>query len=141
MAEKQKSILRSIYREDAERFRDVVDHASDEYWRILREARPFVAFSTSIVLDSDLERFYQIIVDRYRFTDESGSIIPTSNGCRYNLATHAPIQDIYKYVKEVNPRHVITDHSRSRFAPQLARMIKQKFPNITTSYRPEITGL
>lgn len=141
MSTKQKSILHNIYRQEIEIFRNIVDYESEEYWRLLRGAKPFVVFSTSLVLDSDLKKFHQIIIDRYKFTDESGSIIPIQGGCRYNLATHAPIHDIYKYVEQVDPRHVITDYSRSKFAPQLAKMIRRKFPNITTSHRPENTGL
>lgn len=141
MNDKQKDILYSIYPSDTKNFRDnIIEYKSREFWRLLRENKACVIFTTSLILDDDLKKFYQIIIDQYRFENERGPIIPfgdeSGTGCRYNLAAHASIENIYSYVEAVNPKHVITDYSRSKYAPRLAKLIEQKFPNIRATYRP-----
>lgn len=141
MDKKHKEILYKIYENNSRNFRHIVDYNSLEFWRIIRERKPCIIFKAPLrIPDERFNRFYKILIDRYEFTRETGPIIPfsdsESDGCRYNLAAHASIENIYEYVKAVNPKYVITDHSRSNYAPQLAKMIRQRFTNITTKSLP-----
>ena len=77
--------------------------------------------------DIEADILDKIIVERYRFTEDQPAIRPFSSGCRYNLESHATIENIYSYVKEVDPKVVITDRSRSYYAPRLAKLIEQHF--------------
>ena len=147
MDEKQRQILRNIYPvDDVRSFRDnIVVYKSHEFWRLIRERKPCVIFTTSLILDDDLKTLYRVIIDQYRFDKEGGPIIPftdkTGSGCRYNLAAHASIENIYSYVEAVNPKNVITDYSRSKYAPKLAKLIEQKFPHIRATYKPNYAHL
>ena len=138
MEEKQRAVLHKIYREESDRFRDVIEYDSPEYYDLLRnDGKKCVIFATSLeILDEQLRNFYRIMVDRFKFTGESIPVIPFEGGCRFNLAAHASIQGIYQYVEAVNPKHVVTDYSRSGYAKQLAKLIGQKFPNIKAEHRP-----
>ena len=140
MSEKQKKILFGIYEPDCREFRNnIVCEGSHDFWDLVRNGRPFVLFTTLAVLDDDLQRnYYNVIVDRYKFSKESSPIIPFSDGtgCRYNLAAHSSIEGIYSYIQAVNPRYVVTDYSRSTYALQLAKLIEQRFPKIRATYRP-----
>lgn len=141
MDAKQKRILDSIYPSEKKEFRDAVEYKSPEFWRLLRENKPCVIFTTSNILDDDLTGIYSVIIDQYRFDKDNGPIIPyetgSGSGCRYNLAAHASIENIYSYVEAVDPRYVVTDYSRSKYAPKLARLIEQRFAGkIKATYRP-----
>ena len=137
MEKKQKAVLQSIYKDEKSEFRDIIEYDSNEYWNLINSNKKCVIFSTSVkILDEQLRQFHRIIVDRWEFTKETAPIIPFTGGCRFNLAAHASIEGIYRYIESVNPKHVVTDYSRSRYAKQLAKMIEQKFPNIKTEYRP-----
>lgn len=136
MDKTQENVLKNIYKEEQDEFRDVVHYDSREFWDAMRNNRKCVIFSTKSILDDKLRSCYRIIIDRYRFKKTQGPIIPFDNGCRYNLAAHASIGEIYSYVEAVNPKYVVTDNSRSSHAPKLAKLIEQKFPNIRTEYRP-----
>lgn len=141
MDEKHKEILYKIYGNNSDNFRHIIDYDSPEFWRNIRERKPCIIFKTPLrIPDERFSNFYKIFIDRYGFTREIGPIIQfsndRSNGCRYNLASHASIDNIYAYIEAVNPKYVITDHSRSNYAPQLAKMIRQKFTNITTKSLP-----
>ena len=76
-----------------------------------------------------MRSYYQIIVGKYRFSETEPAIREMSNGkgCRYNLESHATIENIYSYVEAVKPKVVITDSTRSDYASTLAKLIKQKF--------------
>lgn len=137
MEKKQKSVLDKIYREERNEFRNIVEYDSRDYWDLINRDKKCVIFSTSVdILDDRLRGFHRIIVDRWRFSKETAPISPFDGGCRFNLAAHTSIDGIYKYVESVNPKYVVTDHSRSRHARKLAKLIEQKFPNIKTEYRP-----
>ena len=138
MGRKQKAVLHHIYKGEDGAFRDIVEYDTPEYWNLIRGDKKCVIFTNDEILDVYLRRFHKIIVDRWKFTKERAPIIPLADGtgCRFNLAAHASIDGIYKYIESVNPKHVVTDYSRSKYARQLAKLIEQKFPNIKTEYRP-----
>ncbi len=144
MDKKQEKVLLKIYKNDTKYFRDIFhyDSKSREFWKLVNN-KPCVIFTTSSILDDDLRRFYKIIIDQYRFGKNEPPIIPfpgnSDIGCRYNLAAHASIENIYSYVDAVNPKYVVTDSSRSVYAEKLAKLIEQKFPNIQTTHRPPNT--
>ena len=127
---KQKSILLKIYKNEKNDFRDIIEYDSPEFWRLHRNNKRCVIFLTNEIIDESLQNYYTIIVDKYRFSSEKPTIIPINGGCRYNLASHASIHDILDYVGEVNPKEVITDCSRSGYAPMLAKQIQIKYPKI-----------
>ena len=117
-----------------------VDHMSvNKCWTDILNGIPLVKaigdvnFNDSYII---IQNHYKIIVDRYRYTKENATILPFDGGCKYNLASHASIEDIYKYVADVNPKMVITDYSRSGYAKILSKLISQKFPKIKTHFRP-----
>ena len=135
---RQDAVLRSIYRGETRQFRDTVEYGSPEFWRVLRDGRRCLVFLTSLdtgLLDDVLDGFYKVIVDRYRF-GKGAPIHEFEGGCRFNLAAHASINGIYRYVEDVGPKYVVTDGSRSNYARQLAKLIEQRFPNIRTECRP-----
>ncbi len=136
MDEKQARVLNNIYKSERNEFRTPVNYESREFWNLIRANKKCIIFSTGSILDESLRSFYKIIIDQFRFSKERGPIIPFEGGCRYNLAAHASIENIYSYVEAVQPKYVITDYSRSTYAKQLAKLIGQKFPNIRAQYRP-----
>jgi len=137
MDEKQRDVLECIYDYEKDEFRHIIIYDSREFWRLVRENQKCIIFSiTTSILPDNLRSFYKIIIDKYRFTKENASIIPFNGGCRYNLAAHASINDIYRYVEAINPKYVITDGSRSGFAKQLAKLVEQKFPKVRSVVRP-----
>ena len=136
MAKRQKEVLLSIYRAEKGGFRDIVEYESPEYWKLINNNKKCIVFSTSSILDEQLRSLHRIIIDQFRFTKSDAPIIPFEGGCRFNLAAHTSINGIYKYIEAVNPKYVVTDYSRSKYAKKLAKLIEQKFPSIKTEYRP-----
>ena len=129
--------MHNIYRYERNEFRDIVEYESPNYWNLINGNRKCVIFSTHLeILDEHLRAFHKIIVDRFRFTKSNAPIILFEGGCRFNLAAHTSIDGIYQYIELVNPKYVLTDHSRSQYAKKLAKLVGQKFPNIKTEYRP-----
>ncbi len=139
MDEKQVRVLTNIYKSERNEFRTPINYGSQEFWNLIRADKKCVIFTTSLILDDSLRSFHKIIIDQFRFSKEQGPIIPFEGGCRYNLAAHASIENIYSYIEAVRPKYVITDYSRSKYAKQLAKLIGQKFPEIKTEYRPPWT--
>ena len=136
MDKKQEDVLKNIYADEKKEFRPAIHYDSDEYWRLIRTNQKCIIFMTKSILDEELQSFYKIIIDKFRFSKGQPTIMPFEVGCRYNLSSHASIQDIYSYIESVNPRYVVTDNSRSNYAPKLAKMIEQKFSNIKAIHRP-----
>ena len=132
----QKNILHNIYPEEKNDFRSITDIDDREFWKLVRSNSRHVIFTISPLMDSELQNHHKIIVDRWRFKKEHATVIPFAGGCRYNLSSHASIEDIYKYVDEIKPKTIITDFSRSDYAKILSKLISQKFPNIKTYVRP-----
>lgn len=136
MDRKQEQVLRGIYREESSEFRPIVSYDTPEFGGLLRANKKCVIFSTHTILDDEFRNFYRIEVDAYRFEKGVSSIIPFEGGCRFNLAAHASIDHIYQYIEEIDPKHIVTDGSRSTYARQLAKLIEQKFPRIKAESRP-----
>lgn len=136
MDHKQEKVLRSIYHDEFSEFRPIVPYATPEFGTVLRTNKKCVIFLTHKILDDELRKFHRIAVDAYRFEKGTSPIIPFDGGCRFNLAAHASIDDIYQYIDEIDPKHVVTDGSRSAYAGQLAKLIEQKFPQIKAESRP-----
>ena len=136
MDKKQEDVLKSIYEDEKKEFRIAIHYDSREYWSIIKNNKKCIIFMTKSILSEELRSFYKIIIDQFRFSKDQSPIIPFENGCRYNLSAHASIQDIYSYVESVNPKYVVTDNSRSKYAEKLAKLIEQRFQNIKTVYRP-----
>lgn len=136
----QKIILSKIYKEEYKEFRDIVEYEEHSFWKLIRGNKRCVIFLPySIEPDSSLQNLHKIRVDRYRFVSEQPAIIHSRDGSvRYNLAAHASIQNIIAYIKEIKPKTIVTDLSRSGYAPRLAKIIKQSFPSITCKFRPKI---
>lgn len=134
--EKQKKVLQEIYRDEGNGFRNMVEYPSKEFWSLVRNRKKIVLFFTGKIVDDELRQFYSIIIDKYRFKNNEPAIIPFDGGCRYNLAAHASIEGIYSYIDAVDPKYVVTDYSRSKQAPLLAKLINQKFPHIKAHSRP-----
>lgn len=136
MYPKQEQVLRGIYRDDSSKFRPAVPYNTPEFGAAVRADKKCVIFLTHTILNNELQNFYHIIVDTYRFEKGASPIIPFDGGCRFNLAAHASIDDIYKYIEAVDPKYVVTDKSRSAYATLLAKLIEQKFPRIKAESRP-----
>lgn len=136
MEKRQKKVLHSIYRAERHEFRDIIEYESPEYWKMINDNKKCIVFSTASILDEQLRSLHKIIIDQFRFTKSDAPIIPFEGGCRFNLAAHTSINGIYKYIEAVNPKYIVTDYSRSRYAKRLAKLIEQKFPDIKTEYRP-----
>lgn len=136
MDRKQERVLHSIYDEEFSEFRPIVPYATPEFGAIIRANKKCVIFLTHTILDNELRKLHRIAVNAYRFEKGGSPIIPFDGGCRFNLAAHASIDNIYRYIEEVNPKHVVTDASRSTYARQLAKLIEQKFPRIKAESRP-----
>jgi Cft2 family RNA processing exonuclease len=134
---KQKDILLKIFKHEKNEFRDIIDYDSYEYWDLISSNKPCVIFLTNgVIVDSSLSNYYKIMIDRFKFTEDKPAIIPFEGGCRYNLASHASIENILNYVGDVNPKTVVTDFSRSGYAPTLAKLIHLKYPEINAYPRP-----
>jgi Cft2 family RNA processing exonuclease len=134
----QKEILLKIYKNEKNEFRDILEYDSHEFWKLVRGNKRCVIFLPNLFEpDSSLQNYYKILVDRYRFSNEEPAIKEITGGKRYNLAAHASIENIIAYVREVNPKIIVTDSSRSAYAPILAKIIHNSFPNITTYPRPK----
>jgi hypothetical protein len=127
---KQISVLNNIYQAEKSEFRNLIEFDGRDFWKLQRNNNRMVIFLTSFnEVPEELNNYYRIIIDRYRFTETQSAIRESSDGktCRYNLESHATIENIYSYVEEVKPKVVITDSSRSSYASTLAKLIKQKF--------------
>lgn len=136
MDHKQQKVLHSIYHDDFPEFRPIVPYDTPEFGTVIRANKKCVIFLTHTILSSELRKFHRIAVDAYRFAKGSSPIIPFDGGCRFNLAAHASIDDIYQYIEAIDPKRVVTDGSRSSHAKQLAKLIEQKFPRIKAESRP-----
>lgn len=134
----QKDILLRIYKNEKDDFRYIIDFESRDFWKLVRGNKKCVIFLPyGVVLDSTLQNYYKIFVDRYRFANEEPAIFEFSGGMRYNLAAHASIENIIEYVKEIKPKTIVTDLSRSGYAPKLAKIIQLSFPEIRCYSRPK----
>ena len=133
---KQEQVLREIYRAESSEFRSIVPYNTPEFGATLRANKKCLIFLTQTILNDELRKFHRIAVDAYRFEKGTSPIIPFNGGCRFNLAAHASIDNIYQYIEEINPKYVVTDGSRSTYAKQLAKLIEQKFPHIKAEPRP-----
>lgn len=133
---RQERVLRGIYREESAEFRPIVQYGTPEFGSAVRAGKKCVVFAARSILGSELPGFHRIAVDAYRFQKGASPIVPFEGGCRFNLAAHASIGDIYQYVEAVGPKHVVTDGSRSPHARQLAKLIEQRFPGIKAEARP-----
>lgn len=133
---KQETILRSIYRDESPKFRPIVPYDTPKFGAVIRTNKKCIIFLTNAIFSSEMDKFYRIVVDGYRFEKGLPPIIPFDGGCRFNLAAHASINDIYQYIEAVDPKCVVTDGSRSTYARQLAKLIEQKFPRIKAESRP-----
>lgn len=134
----QKKILEKIYKNEMSEFREIIEYEDFEFWKLVRGNKRCVIFLPyGQRPDSELQNYYKMRVDRYRFPSEEPAITPTNDGMRYNLAAHASIENIIAYVKEVKPRIIVTDASRSGYAPRLAKIIQQSFPKINCYSMPE----
>lgn len=136
MDHRQEKILHNIYQEESSEFRPIVQYGTPDFGGVVRANKKCIIFSTHAILNDDLSKLHRIAVDAYRFEKGVSPIIPFDGGCRFNLAAHASIDDIYKYIEAVNPKYVVTDASRSTYARQLAKLIEQKFPRINAESRP-----
>lgn len=133
----QKEILFRIYKNEKNEFREILDYDEHEFWRLVRGNKRCIIFLPyNTIVDSSLQNYFRIRVDRYRFASEEPAITSSSDGMRYNLAAHASIQNIISFIKEVKPKTLVTDMSRSGYAPQLAKIIHQSFPEINCYSRP-----
>ena len=131
----QKKILLAIYQDEKDQFRDMTVYDTPEFWKLVYNNKKCVIFVTNGTINSDIDRYYTIRVGQYMFTKEKAAIQEYDSvnkhgekisGCRYNLASHASIQDILKYVEQVKPKLVVTDNSRSGYAYQLSKLITLK---------------
>ena len=137
MEKKQDAVLRNIYRDEREELRETTEYGSLDFWNLLNADKKCVIFTTRLdIPDDEIRNMHNILVDRFTFSKDELPIRPYDGGCRFNLAAHASINEIYKYIESVNPKHVVTDNSRSSYGRQLAKLIEQKFPHIKTEYRP-----
>ena len=138
MDHKQEAVLHNIYHEESSEFRPIVPYDTPEFGAAVKTNKKCVIFLTHAILNDELRKFHRVVVDSYRFEKSMPPIIPFDGGCRFNLAAHASINDIYQYINEINPRYVVTDGSRSTYAKQLAKLIEQKFPRVKTESRPKL---
>lgn len=138
---REKNILLKIFKHNKNEFRDIIDYDSYDYWELINSNKKCVIFLTNdVIVDSSLANYYKIYVDRFKFTENKSAIIPFNGGCRYNLSSHASIENILNYVHDVNPKVVVTDYSRSGYAPGLAKLIQLKYPEIKAYPRPTNIG-
>ena len=129
----QIKILKEIYKEEKEEFREILEFGEREFWtKIHGKNKPCVIFLVDRIIDEDLSNHYKIITGRYQFRQDKPPIIyhEDTNSAHYNLASHASIDNVLKYVEDVKAKVVITDGSRSEQAKHLARQIELKFDHI-----------
>ena len=127
----QIKILNEIYKEEKNEFREIMDFDDREFWKIHRRNKPCVVFLVDRIIPEELENYYRIITGRYQFRQEDPPIIHhKTNTSHYNLASHASLEGVLKYVEDVNPKVVITDASRSEQAKSLAKIIELKFDKV-----------
>ena len=135
----QKEILLKIYTNEKDEFRDLIEYEQHEFWKLVRNNKRCVIFLPyNTIIDSSLQNYFKVYVDRYRFASEEPSIVEMSGGRRYNLAAHASIENIISYIKEIQPKTIVTDLSRSGYASRLAKIINQNYPKITCYSRPKL---
>ena len=127
--ENQIKILEAIYNKEKDEFRKILKYGERDFWRILRNNEPCVIFLVDRIRIEDLTNYYTIFTGRYQFRQSDPPIIyhDDTNSCHYNLASHASIDNVLKYVADVKPKVVVTDGSRSDQASTLARQIELKF--------------
>jgi putative mRNA 3-end processing factor len=151
----QIQILNRIYENEKDEFRNIIEYDSSDYWELIRNNRRCVIFLSNVPkrndendsfldsIDEDIQNYYKIIVDRFKFEKNKPAIQPFEGnyvgmGCRYNLASHSSVAEILDYVDAVSPKEIITDASRSNFAPLLAKLISLKFPKIKVHAEPRV---
>jgi putative mRNA 3-end processing factor len=151
----QIQILNRIYENEKDEFRNIIEYDSPDYWKLIRNNSRCIIFLSNIPkrndendsfldsIDEDIQNYYKIIVDRFKFEKNKPAIQPFPGnyegmGCRYNLASHSSIAEILDYVDAVSPKEIITDASRSNFAPILSKLISLKFPKIKVHAEPRV---
>jgi len=133
----QIKILNEIYKEEKDEFRPIIKYDSHEFWKILRDNKPCVIFLVDRIMIEDLANFYRIFTGRYQYRQELPPIIhhDDTNSCHYNLASHASIDNVLKYVEDVKAKVVVIDGSRSDQAKSLARQIQLKYDHVSVFTR------
>ena len=122
----QIEILNSIYKEERNEFRVILEYGTREFWKLIRSHKPCVVFLVDKNMIEDLQHMYRIFTDRYQYRSSKGAIIhhSSTNSSHYNLASHASIDNVISYVKDTKAKVVVTDGSRSKQAKALARQIE-----------------
>lgn len=134
----QKTILSKIYKNEQHEFRNLIEYDDRDFWKLVRNNKRCVIFLPyNPPIDSDLQNYYKVWVDRYRFTKKEPAIIEMRRGMRYNLAAHASIENILSFIKEIKPKTIVTDSSRSGYASSLAEIISQNNPGVNCYPRPK----
>ena len=64
MDERQKDVLKSIYKSERNEFRNIILYPSREFWSIIRNNKKCVIFTPSLILEQDLRSFRKIIIDK-----------------------------------------------------------------------------
>ena len=123
---KEIRVLKALYEEECRNsIREILERDSSKANKMIRENKPCIYFTSNTYPDKDLEQSFHVIINRYPYSKGDLGIIHTSNGIRCNLSTHANYEDILKFIKDVKPRFVLTDASRSKCAGILAERIKE----------------
>jgi|SRR6185312_2597740 len=108
--------------------RPVLYYKDKEALKIKNENKPYILFrSPGSTPTPEEESMKTIMVDGYSNFKNKGAVFEEDGGLiRVNFTSHASFSNILKYVKDANPKLVITDKSRSSYGTSLATQINQK---------------
>ena len=122
----QIEILHLIYEYEKKEFRELIEYCGRDFWKHFRKNKPCVIFLIDKIDIEDLSNMYRIWTGRYQFRSNKPAIEihHSTNSAHYNLASHASIDDVLKYVEDVKAKVIVLDGSRSSQAKSLARQIE-----------------
>lgn len=125
LSDKTDLTVASIYNKTGIKIRSIINFDSYEARTITTGNYPWIEFRTN-ALKTPQENRGQ--VRRIVLMGGFGKAVMKHNGEDYWMATddHAEFSALLKYVKNAEPRVVVTDNSRSKFGPILAEKINEE---------------
>lgn len=120
-----------IYENHGHKIRKITHNYTDDAADLISSGLPLVQFISqnpleflkiSVNYDDDI---FRIEIGEHISDDEKPKSIKSKNA-RFNFENHVGINDIIEYVKECEPKLVITDKTRSTYGPDLASAITSR---------------
>ena len=134
-------ILQAIYASKFHHMREIIEHGSIKAHHAIWNSKPCIIFTSDLNQDEDTNSWFTVYVDRYRwFKCDTPGIFEIDGGIRCNLSSHASYSDIMRFIRDVSPRFVLTDSSRSRHAEILAETIRNELHIEATASKSKLNG-